>query len=234
MAADDDLKRALREAIKAGLDIQEVVAEAAQELAAEGEAIGAALLEWLEPAPSKRLPRRRQVPSKKYPPEEGWNIVGPGTVKRSKPKPKKRKRPVPRKRPRKYEVIHVAGTPDLYTWAHSVYRGSYDDLADARAYVRPIPRSKYEIIHIQEVAATRSRKEWKSLSEPYRKRLVSAGKRYGMNENDVMMTWRTDPDMLARLRGHKPKIRASYYEVWTAERDDDGAPIVTRGMEIAP
>ena len=223
-SADEELRRALRDAIKAGVDISEVVGEVAADMASAGESIGDALLALLEP---KRLPRRRQVPSRKYPLEEGWNIVGPGTVKRSKPKPKKRKRPVPRERPRKHEVIHIAGTPDLYTWAHSVYRGSYDDLADARAYVRPIPRSKYEIIHIQEVAATRSRKEWKSLSEPYRKRLVSAGKRYGMNESDVMMTWRTDPDMLARLRGHKPKIRASYYEVWTAERDDDGAPIVT-------
>ena len=223
MAADDDLKRALREAIKAGLDIQEVVAEAAQELAAEGEAIGAALLEWLEPAPRKRLPRRRQVPSKKYPPEEGWNIVGPKTVKRSKPK--KRSRPVPRKRPRKYEVIHIAGTPDLSTWAHSVYRGSYADLADAEDYVRAIPESKYEIIKIVETPATRSKKDWQSLSESYRKRLISAGKRYGMNESDVMMTWRTDPDMLARLRGHKPRTRASYYEVWTAERDNKGKPI---------
>ena len=223
MAADDDLKRALREAIKAGLDIQEVVVEAAQELAAEGEAIGDALLEWLEPAPSKRLPRRRQVPSTKYPPEEGWNIVGPGTVKRSKPT--KGRRPVPRERPRKHEVIHIAGTPDLYTWAHSIYRGSYADLADAEDYTRAIPESKYEIIKIVETPATRSKKDWNALSESYRKRLVSAGKRYSMDENDVMMTWRTDPDMLARLRGHKPKTRASYYEVWTAERDNKGKPI---------
>ena len=223
MAADDDLKRALREAIKAGLDIQEVVAEAAQELAAEGEAIGAALLEWLEPAPRKRLPRRRQVPSKKYPPEEGWNIVGPAKVKRSKPR--KRPRPVSRERPRKHEVIHIPGTPGLSTWAHSVYRGSYADLDDAEDYTRAIPESKYEIIKIVETPATRSKKDWQSLSESYRKRLISAGKRYGMNESDVMMTWRTDPDMLARLRGHKPKTRASYYEVWTAERDNKGKPI---------
>ena len=232
MAADDDLKRALREAIKAGLDIQEVVAEAAQELAAEGEAIGDALLEWLEPAPSKRLPRRRQVPSKKYPPEEGWNIVGPGKVKRSKPK--KRSRPVPRKRPRKYEVIHVEGRRGLSTWSTRVDRGSYDDLEEARDYARPIPESKYEIVHVVEVVEARSKKDWKSLSESYRKRLVSAGKRYSMNENDVMMVWRTDPDMLARLRGHKPKTRMAWYEVWTAERYEDGAPVETRGMEIAP
>ena len=223
MAADDDLKRALREAIKAGLDIQEVVAEAAQELAAEGEAIGAALLEWLEPAPRKRLPRRRQVPSKKYPPEEGWNIVGPAKVKRSKPR--KRPRPVSRERPRKHEVIHIADTPGLSTWAHSVYRGSYADLDDAEDYTRAIPESKYEIIKIVETPATRSKKDWQSLSESYRKRLISAGKRYSMDENDVMMTWRTDPDMLARLRGHKPRTRASYYEVWTAERDNKGKPI---------
>ena len=201
MARDDDLKRALREAIKAGVDLQEVVAEAAQELAAEGEAIGAALLEWLEPAPRKRLPRRRQVPSKKYPPEEGWNIVGPAKVKRSKPR--KRPRPVSRERPRKHEVIHIPGTPGLSTWAHSVYRGSYADLDDAEDYTRAIPESKYEIIKIVETPATRSKKDWQSLSESYRKRLISAGKRYGMNESDVMMTWRTDPDMLARLRGHK-------------------------------
>lgn len=223
MARDDDLKRALREAIKAGVDLQEVVAEAAQELAAEGEAIGAALLEWLEPAPRKRLPRRRQVPSKKYPPEEGWNIVGPAKVKRSKPR--KRPRPVSRERPRKHEVIHIPGTPGLSTWAHSVYRGSYADLDDAEDYTRAIPESKYEIIKIVETPATRSKKDWQSLSESYRKRLISAGKRYGMNESDVMMTWRTDPDMLARLRGHKPKTRASYYEVWTAERDNKGKPI---------
>ena len=235
MSAQDDLRRAIEELLRAGRSVDEIAAdvagaigqvgtETAGAVAEDFEAMGKALLGF-------RLPQLPEVPELPHRIPRGGHVEPPGHKYPGWRKIEKAAGPQAPKLPPgvKHAGKHIAGSEGLVFEPHARRLIASADLQVVWDYVKPIPDYKWEIIRITETKKRRHRRlpakpveertaAWNKLTLAYRRRLIAAGKRYGMDEKDVVAAWTTGGTELARLRGHPPKASRRWYEGWVLSR----------------